>query len=68
MFVILSNKMSKQRVAVWETEAEVDEDLQDVDLNLAIGNYGQNGGYEDGMYLRHYTVFAYSKRPSPVQN
>lgn len=23
-------------------EAELDEDLQDVDLNLAIGNYGQN--------------------------
>lgn len=35
-----------QRKAVWE--ADLDEDLQDVDLNLAIGNYGQNGLYEDG--------------------
>lgn len=50
--VTLSLRMSKQRVAVWETEAEVDEDLQDVDLNLAIGNYGQNGAYEDGVYAR----------------
>ncbi|KZT03608.1 eukaryotic translation initiation factor 3 subunit 6 [Laetiporus sulphureus 93-53] len=31
--------MSQQRKALWE--AELDEDLQDVDLNLAIGNYGQ---------------------------
>jgi translation initiation factor 3 subunit L len=35
-------------MALWATEAEVDEDLQDVDLNLAIGNYGQTGHYEDG--------------------
>jgi translation initiation factor 3 subunit L len=40
--------MSQQRMALWATETEVDEDLQDVDLNLAIGNYGQNGLYEDG--------------------
>jgi hypothetical protein len=33
--------MSQQ--ALW---AEVEEDLQDVDLGLAIGNYGQK--YEDG--------------------
>ncbi|KAI0916241.1 hypothetical protein AcV5_003236 [Taiwanofungus camphoratus] len=31
--------MSQQRKALWE--AELDEDIQDVDLNLAIGNYGQ---------------------------
>ena len=31
---------------VWE--ADLDEDLQDVDVNLAIGTYGQNGLYEDG--------------------
>ena len=30
----------------WESDFE--EDLQDVDLNLAIGTYGQNGIYEDG--------------------
>jgi translation initiation factor 3 subunit L len=29
-------------MSLWATEAEIDEDLQDVDLNLAIGNYGQN--------------------------
>ncbi|KAI0764991.1 eukaryotic translation initiation factor 3 subunit 6 [Fomes fomentarius] len=37
--------MSQHRKALWE--ADLDEDLQDVDLNLAIGNYGQNGLYED---------------------
>ncbi|KAI0646279.1 eukaryotic translation initiation factor 3 subunit 6 [Trametes meyenii] len=33
------------RKALWE--ADLDEDLQDVDLNLAIGTYGQNGLYDD---------------------
>ncbi|GBE84293.1 eukaryotic translation initiation factor 3 subunit 6 [Sparassis latifolia] len=37
--------MSQQRKALWE--AELDEDLQDVDLSLAIGNYGQDGLYDD---------------------
>ncbi|CCM04357.1 uncharacterized protein FIBRA_06529 [Fibroporia radiculosa] len=37
--------MSQQRKALWE--AELDEDLQDVDLNLAIGSYGQSGLYDD---------------------
>lgn len=38
-----------QRVQLWAAEAEMDEDLNDVDLNLAIGNYAQNGGmYDDG--------------------
>ncbi|RDX54461.1 eukaryotic translation initiation factor 3 subunit 6 [Lentinus brumalis] len=37
--------MSQHRKALWD--ADLDEDLQDVDLNLAIGNYGQNGLYED---------------------
>ena len=32
-----------QRVPLWAAEAEMDEDLNEVDLNLAIGNYGQNG-------------------------
>jgi translation initiation factor 3 subunit L len=39
--------MSQQRMALWAAE-EIDEDLQDVDLSLAIGNYGQNGQYDDG--------------------
>ncbi|KAH9896841.1 eukaryotic translation initiation factor 3 subunit 6 [Cubamyces lactineus] len=37
--------MAQQRKALWE--ADLDEDLQDVDLNLAIGSYGQNGLYDD---------------------
>ncbi|KAI0746732.1 eukaryotic translation initiation factor 3 subunit 6 [Daedaleopsis nitida] len=37
--------MAQHRKALWE--ADLDEDLQDVDLNLAIGTYGQNGLYED---------------------
>lgn len=43
---ILMEKMSQPRVSLWATE-EIDEDLQ-VDVNLAIGNYGQNGLYDDG--------------------
>lgn len=37
--------MSQQR-ALWE--ADFEEELQDVDVNLAIGSYGQNGLYDDG--------------------
>jgi translation initiation factor 3 subunit L len=42
--------MSQPRASLWATE-EIDEDLQ-VDLHLAIGNYGQNGLYDDGPYIR----------------
>ena len=38
--------MAQQRKALWESDLE--EDLHDVDLNLAIGSYGQNGLYDDG--------------------
>lgn len=38
--------MAQQRMPLWAAE-EIDEDLQDVDLSLAIGNYGQNGIYDD---------------------
>ncbi len=41
--------MSQPRVSLWATE-DIDEDLQ-VDVNLAIGNYGQNGLYDDGRAL-----------------
>jgi translation initiation factor 3 subunit L len=41
-------------MALWAAE-EIDEDLQDVDLTLAIGNYGQNGMYDDGALL--YLIF-----------
>ncbi|EKM53293.1 uncharacterized protein PHACADRAFT_259556 [Phanerochaete carnosa HHB-10118-sp] len=37
--------MAQQRTALWE--ADLDEDFHDVDLNLAIGSYGQNGLYDD---------------------
>ena len=37
-----------QRPALWATDAEIDEDLHDVDLNIAIGSYGQGGLYNDG--------------------
>ncbi|KAK0199842.1 eukaryotic translation initiation factor 3 subunit 6 [Desarmillaria ectypa] len=34
--------MAQQRMALWAAE-DIEEELQDVDLSLAIGNYGQNG-------------------------
>lgn len=40
--------MAQQRTALWE--ADLDEDFHDVDLNLAIGTYGQNGLYDDGTH------------------
>ena len=46
--------MAQQRTAVWE--ADLDEDFHDVDLNLAIGTYGQNGLYEDGELACPYSV------------
>ncbi len=44
-FCVLSVTMAQQR-KVWE--ADMDEDLQDVDLSLAIGPYAQSGNYDDG--------------------
>ena len=41
--------MAEQRMTYWAAEAEVDEDLEGVDLNLAIGSFGQTGLYEDGV-------------------
>lgn len=35
------------RPQLWTTEAEIDEDLADVDINLALGNYGQGQGVYD---------------------
>lgn len=34
---------------IWAAEADLEEELQDVDLSHAIGNYAQNGVYDDGM-------------------
>lgn len=36
------------RAPLWAAEAEIEEELQDVDLSHAIGNYTQNGVYDDG--------------------
>ncbi|KAJ2927959.1 hypothetical protein H1R20_g9124, partial [Candolleomyces eurysporus] len=36
--------MSQQRMQLWAAEADIDED---VDLNLAIGSYGQSDRYDD---------------------
>ena len=41
--------MAEQRMTYWAAEAEVDEDLEGVDLNLAIGSFGQTDLYEDGV-------------------
>ena len=41
---LLSSKMAQQRLALWNAEDDLEED---VDL-LTIGNYGQNIQYEDG--------------------
>jgi hypothetical protein len=41
--------MSQPRASLWAAE-DIDEDLQ-VDVHLAIGNYGQNGQYDDGPYI-----------------
>jgi hypothetical protein len=46
--------MSQPRASLWAAE-EIDEDLQ-VDVHLAIGNYGQNGLYDDGPYIRSLIV------------
>ncbi|KAF8634026.1 hypothetical protein AX17_004291 [Amanita inopinata Kibby_2008] len=36
--------MAQNRMALWAAEADIEED---VDLSLALGNYGQNGHYDD---------------------
>ncbi len=37
-----------QRMAYWAAEADIEEDLHEVDLSLAMGTYGQNGLYDEG--------------------
>lgn len=55
--------MTQQRTTLWE--AELEEDLQDVDVNLAIGNYGQNGVYNDGERQVCEAAGSYSLRSQP---
>jgi hypothetical protein len=44
--------MSQQRMALWAAEEEMDDDLQDVNPSLTIGNYGQNEHFDDGMHFQ----------------
>ena len=39
---------SSQQRMMWANDAEIDEDLHEVDMNIAMGSYGQEGMYEDG--------------------
>ncbi|KAG7095145.1 hypothetical protein E1B28_005925 [Marasmius oreades] len=43
--------MAQQRMALWAAE-DIDEELQGVDLSLAIGNYGQSNHYDDA-HMQH---------------
>lgn len=45
--VTFYREMAHQQMPIWATDADIDED---VDLSLAIGNYGQ-GHFEDGASL-----------------
>lgn len=48
------------RPQLWTTEAEIDEDLADVDINLALGNYGQvQGVYDVGQWSSSFRCSVY---------
>jgi hypothetical protein len=49
--------MSQQRMQLWAAEADIDED---VDLNLAIGSYGQSDRYDDGAFFKVYQPFSFN--------
>jgi translation initiation factor 3 subunit L len=51
--------MAQQRMELWAAEADIDED---VDLSLALGNYGQNGHYDDSEVA--FTIFLHDSHPS----
>jgi len=58
--------MAEQRMTYWAAEAEVDEDLEGVDLNLAIGSFGQTDLYEDGAsQSQNHTSDNVTKNPRP---
>ncbi len=50
--------MSQPRASLWAATEEIDEDLH-VDVHLAIGNYGQNGLYDDGPYIYPFSYCLY---------
>ena len=39
------------RMRLWNAETDADDELAEVDLNLAIGSYGQSGIYDEGSLL-----------------
>ncbi|KZT25590.1 hypothetical protein NEOLEDRAFT_1133589 [Neolentinus lepideus HHB14362 ss-1] len=39
--------MARPGMPLWAADDEIDEDFQGVDLSMAIGNYGQNGLYDE---------------------
>ena len=43
--------MAQPRMPLWAAE-DMDEEFHDVDVNLAMGSYTQNGMYDDGMSPR----------------
>jgi hypothetical protein len=52
-----------QRANYYEEELDDADDLADVGLNLAIGNYGQGGLFEDGseqFFLRALEALMYA--------
>ena len=50
------SKMAQQRLALWNAEDDLEED---VDL-LTIGNYGQNIQYEDGEFVFQFFFIDFS--------
>lgn len=47
------------RPQLWTTETEIDEDLAEVDINLALGSYGQGqGAYDVGQCPNPFRRFA----------
>lgn len=63
---VFCHNMAHQQMPIWATEADIDED---VDLSLAIGNYGQ-GHFEDGMSSRLGSLFPWliSNTLAPIQH
>ncbi|KAI0030086.1 eukaryotic translation initiation factor 3 subunit 6 [Vararia minispora EC-137] len=66
--------MSQPRMALWAAE-DMEEDLQDVDVNLALGNYGHSELYDEGaptlLAMQHQKLLAneeaFAAIPDPVK-
>lgn len=57
-------KMQSARMQLWAAEPEIDEDLAEVDIGLALGSYGQNGLYDESASSIHpgACMYAYRQR------